>query len=123
MDLARQIMSGFTPKNSLAPPQASFAPVFTSSKISNAPVLVQMSRKPSRKPGCGRHNPTFIRLGSRMTAATWPGYWLKRFATLFRMLKLATSTYEGGLIDAPAGKVAAVGATGSAHGSAWGAML
>src|SRR5438034_7780434 len=48
MDLARQMMSGLTPKNSLAPPQASFAPVFTSSKMSNAPLLSQRSRNPSR---------------------------------------------------------------------------
>ena len=40
IDFARQIMSGFTPKYSEAPPQPSFAPVFTSSKISNAPFLV-----------------------------------------------------------------------------------
>ena len=40
IDFARQIMSGFTPKYSLAPPHASFAPVFTSSKISSAPFLV-----------------------------------------------------------------------------------
>ena len=43
-------MSGFTPKYSEAPPQPSFAPVFTSSKISKAPFLVQISRKPSRNP-------------------------------------------------------------------------
>src|SRR5947199_3854002 len=51
MDLARQIMSGFTPKNSLAPPQASLAPVLTSSKMSSAPFFVQMSRNPCRNPG------------------------------------------------------------------------
>ena len=34
-------MSGFTPKYSEAPPQPSFAPVFTSSKISSAPFLSQ----------------------------------------------------------------------------------
>ena len=49
IDFARQIMSGLTPKYSEAPPHPSFAPVFTSSKISNAPFLVAISRRPCRK--------------------------------------------------------------------------
>src|SRR5580704_13354402 len=68
IDFARQIMSGLTPKYSLAPPQASFAPVFTSSKINRAPFLSQRSRRPCRNPGSGMHRPTFIRIGSRILA-------------------------------------------------------
>ncbi len=48
MDFARQIMSGLTPKYSQAPPLASLQPVLTSSKISSAPSLGQISRKPWR---------------------------------------------------------------------------
>ena len=85
-------MSGLTLKYSDAPPHPSFAPVFTSSKISSAPFLVAMSRSPSRKPGCGMHRPTFIRIGSRMMAAISPGFCLKRSSTLARSLKVAMGT-------------------------------
>ena len=44
-------MSGVTPKYSEAPPQPSFAPVFTSSKISSAPFFVQISRRPFEEAG------------------------------------------------------------------------
>src|SRR5262252_9829462 len=92
IDLARQIMSGFRPKYSEAPPQQSFAPVFTSSKISNAPFRSQSFRSPSRKPGSGIHKPTFIMIGSRIMAAISPGYCWNRYATESRSLKLATRT-------------------------------
>src|ERR1017187_8227323 len=45
MDLPRQTMSGLTSKYSQAPPQASLAPVFTSSMISSAPCLAPYSTR------------------------------------------------------------------------------
>src|SRR5271166_6081082 len=92
IDFARQIMSGVTPKYSLAPPQQSFAPVFTSSKIRSAPFLLQISRRPLRNPGCGMQRPTFIKIGSRIMAAISPGFFLKRRSTVARLLKVAIST-------------------------------
>jgi len=69
--LSRQIMSGFTPKNSLAPPQASLAPVLTSSKISNAPFLLQISRSPEEA-GLRETETDVHKDGSRMIAQFVP---------------------------------------------------
>ena len=45
---ARQTRSGTTPNASIAPPQASVKPVFTSSKTNSAPSVRQSSFRPAR---------------------------------------------------------------------------
>ncbi len=73
MDFARQMMSGFTPKYSLAPPQASFAPVFTSSKISSAPFFVADIAQALEKTGLWHAQPHVHQDGLKDDRRDLPG--------------------------------------------------
>jgi len=89
--LARQIMSGFTPKNSLPRPRQA-SPRFSPRRRSgNAPFLVQISRALAGIRAAAMHNPTFIKMLEN-DAAIWPGFSRNGARTLLRLLKLATTT-------------------------------
>ena len=72
MDLPRQMISGWTWKYSQAPPQASLAPVLTSSMMSSAPLRRVISRSPCIYPSSGMQKAMFIMIGSTITAAISP---------------------------------------------------
>jgi len=90
MDLARQIMSGSRREFARAAP-GKFCAGLSLRQNQQRPVLVQMSRNTWRKPGFGstirRH-----KNGSRELTAPILAGLLERASTLFRLLKLATTT-------------------------------
>jgi hypothetical protein len=70
---AKATRSGCTPNASIAPPHATVAPVFTSSKARYAPFSWQISLIDARYPGSGSVTPRFVMQGSTIIPAIRSG--------------------------------------------------